>query len=240
MDVNSLIAQLSEWLGVVAVAMLAGISPRFQRRPLVFVYPRRELAVSFSLFALILAFSFISVRNGWFQSGLLVHLLAISALSLIPFALSLLVRKQPLRSAGWGRQTWRVSLYLGFALAILSIFLRGKIFAILRGVSGPETIALVFWLLISLAEESIFRGFLQLRLVSAWGAWRGIAVSGLLFALWQLPLKLALNLPPSSLLVSLGLVLIQGWVLGFLMHKSGHVLAPALYRAVSEWVILLS
>ena len=46
-------------------------------------------------------------------------------------------------------------------------------------------------------------------------------------------------LPFASLGVLLLVTLIQGLLLGWIMRKSGHVLAPALYRAVAAWLLLI-
>ena len=239
MNISSLLAQLSEWLGVIAVAMLAGTSPRFIYRPLVFRFPRREITITFSLFTLVwvVAFIYYSV-NGQSQPGLPERFI-FAALSLVPFLLALRFREQPIRSLGWGRQMLRPSLLMGVTLCMLALFLRGKIFTLLKGVSTPEAMVLLFWLGISLAEESIFRGYIRLRLVSAWGQWPGIGVTSLLFTLWQIPLLLVMHLTTGTLAVSLAFAFLQGLLLGFIAQKSNNILAPALYRAFSEWLILL-
>jgi hypothetical protein len=33
---------------------------------------------------------------------------------------------------------------------------------------------------------------------------------------------------------------VQSLVAGFIMQRSGHVLSPAMYRAVSDWLIFVS
>ena len=49
MALNEFLLKLSEWLGVVAVSMIAGVSPRFRARPLMFKYPQREAFFSLLL-----------------------------------------------------------------------------------------------------------------------------------------------------------------------------------------------
>ncbi len=93
---------------------------------------------------------------------------------------------------------------------------------------------------IGLAEETIFRGYIQLRLVAVWGAWLGVVATAFLFVLWLLPYQLALGQTSIVLLTGLGLAFVQGLVQGYLMHKSGHATAPGIYRAFSEWLSLLS
>lgn len=239
MNFTPLLAQLSEWLGIVAVAMLAGTSARFLYRPIVFRYARREVVVTFSLFALVLVVEFIYYSvGGSSQPGLPEHFI-FAALSLAPFLLALRVRQQPIRSAGWGKQMLRPSLLLGLGLGLLSLFLRGKIFTIMHGISSTQAAALLFWLGISLAEETIFRGYIRLRLVSAFGQWPAIIISALLFTMWQIPMLLVTHLPIGTVSVSLVYALGQGLLLGFIAQKSQNVLAPALYRAFSQWLLLL-
>lgn len=240
MNLNPLLGQLSEWLGVIAVSMLAAISPRFQRRPIVFKFNRREVLISLGLFALALLFSFIFYPM--FLQALPgtqpVARLAIALLALLPFVVALLVRGQPWRSMGWGSQTWQPAGLVGLALAVLTLFLRGKVFTLTK-VSSADWLALLVWLVIALAEETVFRGYIQLRLGSAWGTWRGIAATALLYTIWRIPVSLVLSQNLQTLLLSLLLILLQGLVLGYLMQKTGHVLAPGIYRAFSQWVAML-
>lgn len=235
MTLNQFLLYLSEWLGVIAVIWLAQLSKGFKPKPLGFRYPRREGYVSLGLFTLILVFSFFfytSVAKPADPTGWLWQRLAVAGISALPFILALLVRGQPPRSAGWGRAMLGPSFRVGLALAFLTIFLSGKIFSLINGVSLSEMVALLAWVGISLVEESIFRGYLQLRL-SAWlgDGWGWLACAGL-FVVWQVP-RLMTN--PANLLVSLVLAAVQGSILGWLARKSGHVLGGALYRLISEW-----
>lgn len=240
MNLNPLLAQLSEWLGVIAVAILAGTSPRFQRRPLLFKFNRREVLISLGLFALILMLAFIvyPVLQKALPGSLPTARLVIALLALLPFVVAMLVRGQPIRAIGWGTQTLRPSALVGLALAVLTLFLRGKAFTLPK--VGPNAwLALLLWLGICLAEETIFRGYIQLRLNSAWGTWKGILATTALYTLWRIPVSLALAQDTGTQITSLVLIFAQGLVLGYLMQKTGHVLAPGIYRAFSQWVALL-
>jgi hypothetical protein len=57
-----------------------------------------------------------------------------------------------------------------------------------------------------------------------------------LYIVWNLP---RLLVDPAGLPLSLGLLAVQGVLLGWIARKSNSVLAPAMYRAVSEWVGML-
>jgi len=90
---------------------------------------------------------------------------------------------------------------------------------------------------LALAEESIFRGFIQPRLQAWLGRWVGLVLTAAMFAVWQLPA--VWNAGWETILPSLGLAFAQGLLLGWIMDRSGHVLAPALYRTISLWMSIL-
>lgn len=244
MDSRTLILAGSEVMGVIAVMLLAGLSKSIRQRPLLgFKYPRRETVISLSLFSLLLALS-ILFYNGiipapqtfvtvppelWQQlvAGLIALLLVLALLY---------IRRQPIRSAGWNKAMLSPSLRLGLALAFLAVFLRGAIFSLMDGVSPAELSGLVVWLLLALAETTIFQGYIQLRLTSFFGDRFGWLAAAAVFLLWQLP---RLLLQPETLWVRLGLAAVQAVLLSWLMKRSGHVAGIALYRAVSEWIWLL-
>ncbi len=238
-NLTPFIAQVSEWLGVTAVAMLAGISPRFARKLLAFQYPRREVTVSLALFAAcaaaaVIIYSFFPpARVELFPTARLMA----GAACLFLTGMALRVRGQPVRSAGWGQQTLRPALLLGLALAVLALFLRGRIFTMARQIGQAEAVSLLIWLGICAAEETLFRGYLQLRLSAAWGVWKGTAAAAVLYALFQIPLRLYMGLEMQGVLLAVGLALLQGLVLGYLMQKSGNVLAGIIYRTISEWAL---
>ena len=243
MDSRTLILAGSEVMGVIAVMLLAGLSKSIRQRPLLgFKYPRREAVISLTLFSLLLALS-ILFYNGiipapqpfvtvppelWQQlvAGLIALLLVLALLY---------IRRQPIRSAGWNKTMLSPSLRLGLALAFLAVFLRGAIFSLMDGVSPAELSGLVVWLLLALAETTIFQGYIQLRLTSFFGDRFGWLAAAAVFLLWQLPRLLQ----PETFWIRLGLAAVQAVLLSWLMKRSGHVAGIALYRAVSEWIWLL-
>ncbi len=238
MSQNELLLLAAEYIGVIAVVMLLGLSPRARaRREVKFIYPRREGLYALAGFAVILALAILYYAKS--KGSDLNASLVLAALSALPFAAFLLVRRQPLRSAGWGRANLTLGLQFGLALALLVIFIHNRISTILGGVSGDQITALLFWLAICLLEESIFRGYIQPRL-SAWlGDLPGWVLAAALFALWHLPLWLSRGEILSSVLPGLVLTFVQGMVLGFIQRKSGSVLASGLYRGVATWLSLL-
>lgn len=257
---NNLVAFIAEFAGVVAVTMILGLSPAFRRRPLIFQFQRREVVVSLSLLALVmlgwwtvagrLAFLANPLLVGPFvaapRTGLLAFGLAelrlqaiLAAFLAAPFVAALVVRRQPLLSVGLARRLLRPSLYLGVALALMSIFLRGKIYSILNGLTTPAAYALLAAVLVGLAEEFVFRGFIQLRLSGAWGdVWGWLASAGL-FVAW----RVLVGLLAGAGLASLGLTLIYlaafSLAQGYIMRRCNHIAALALFHAIHLWTLVL-
>jgi membrane protease YdiL (CAAX protease family) len=262
--VNQLLLYLVEFAGVVAVTILLALSPAFQRRrPLIFAYPRREGLVALGIFVVVvailtgLALSFPQSpidpatpahplgQTGTeapfrFGSGQLSRQFFFSLALALPALLALLVRKQPLLSAGLPRPTMRAGLEMGLGLALISLFLASKTNTILNGLSVDQWTYLGAMLAAGLAAEFVFRGFIQLRMMAWLGpAWGWIATSGL-YAIGQIPQKLLVehNTLP-ELGASLGLLFAFGLLLGWIMRKSGNVLAPGIYHAFHNWLMVL-
>jgi membrane protease YdiL (CAAX protease family) len=241
---------VSEWLGVVAVTMLAGTSARFKSiRPVAFVYPRREGILSLYIFSLILVLAVLFYTPA-LNAVPLVQILGLDELSgpldlslvcLLPFLLALIVRKQPALSTGWSSRNLNASLRLGLALVFLAVFLRGALYSLLDGVTSQEIQTLLLWIGIALAEETIFRGYLQTRLANWLGKYQGWILTALLFTLWNTPRFMLYPHPGAPTLVfSLAFTFFQGLLLGWIYLKNGHVAASGMYRAVSEWIFYLA
>ena len=235
---------LPEWLGIAASVWIARASPRFHYRPIGFVHALRDGVIALSLWALAFlleiglisgvlpvpaSFSLANQNSPLSQFGF-EPLAAIAAL-IIVFA-SMLYRRQPLKSAGWSRLTLRNGLLVGVAMGFLTIFLRAKFNAVFSGLSAVQLNALLLASGMCLAEETVFRGYLQLRLQWWLGKSWGFLLTAGLFTLWRLPLFLAV---PETMIFNLGATLVQGLLLGWIMQSCGSVAAPAIYAIISTW-----
>lgn len=249
MDIKFWLGFLSEWLGAVAVTMIAGISPMLKKvRQIEYRFPKREATFALSLFALIYlvafqyftnpAVAFVKNAASAFVGGELAQHMLLAVICLVPFLLALLLRGQPFKSIGWGKDNLRAGATLGIMLAVVTLFLRGKFTALLAGVSSEQGGLLLVWLLLAAAEETIFRGYILGRLSALLGSpWGWLATTGL-FVLWQLPGRLWVS-PIADFWPVLVISAIQGLLLGWIMRKSGHVLAPLLFRAAAGWLLLV-
>lgn len=235
--------------GALGVALLLGLSPRIQNvARLEFKYPRRELrfALIVSLIAVIVNFILFSI-NGIeipefltnLDANIYVPLLFSSLVVIIIVFIILRARWQPNRSAGWNKALLRPAIQFGLALVLLTLFLRGKFISIMSGVPQNALPMLIILLVIALAEETIFRGYIQLRFISSIGKWGGWLAATLIFTIWRVPFLLGSGLAGQHVFYEIGLLFLQGLLLGWIMIKSRHVLVSALYHAFSMWILFL-
>jgi membrane protease YdiL (CAAX protease family) len=250
LDFRQYAAFISEWMGVIAVAWILSRNPRFQKSPVGFKYSRREGFVSLSLSLMVIVFSYVyytRIEPPIYPDPLhlvpapahsLNQAVVVAGLSLTAFLLALFIRKQPFRSAGWHPQLIRTGFQTGIAMALLTIFLRNRAMDVLGWMTGPELGLLPIALGISFAEETIFRGYIQMRLAWWMGVWPGIIASSAIFTLFHLTVWINTQ-PIETILILSALTFAQGMVLGWLMRSGGTVAGLGLYRGVSIWISTL-
>ncbi len=245
MEMNAIILTVSEWVGVIAVTLLLTLSRKLVARPVAFKYLTREVVISSLLALVLIAAAFYAnlvlglptLPHGEAQIG--GQLLWAGAI-LLPVALLLLIRRQPLLSVGLSRPSLRLGLLLGIALALITIFLRGKVYSLLDGVSAAEFNSLLISLVLALAGEIVFRGFIQLRFTAWLGRTVGWLVTSLVHFLFCLPFVWLMNGGVlSAVWIPATVQLVQSVLLGWVMRRSGNVLAGGLYQAASFWVASL-
>lgn len=248
-DVKFWLGYVSEWLGTIAVVMIAGTSPLLKSiRRIEFRFPKREATFALTFFALIYFFAFQFFSNkifGFlrtaaksFEGGETAQRMLIAVIALLPVIILMLVRGQPIKSIGWSKENTRASLTLGLVLVVLTIFLSGKFIPLLHGVTPAQGSLLLVILIWCLAEETIFRGYIQLRLMSFLGTTWGWLATTLLYVLWQMPGTLLIGQFATEW-PRLVITLVQGALLGWIMRKTYHVAAPAMFRAVATWLLLI-
>ncbi len=250
MNTSVLLLYLVEWLGVIGATMLMGLAPAFQRARLGFRYPRREGTVSFLLFAIffLIAFQYYRAAGSLpllpepvkedtlplLLSGLRSQAI-VAAVGLGLVLLALAIRRQPLRSAGWNRETLGAALRLGIGTALVVLFLRGRAMNVMDGLTPGEGTAFLYWAVIALGEETLFRGYIQPRMAAWLGERWGWLAASAMFTLWFLPGRLGVY-SGSVLLWGLLISAVQGLLLGWMMRKTGHAAAPFFYRLISGWI----
>ena len=97
------LGNLSEWLGVIAVVMIAGISPMLKKvRHVDFRFPQRESTFAFTLFVLIYVFAFLFFSNPIFEflkifaanfwGGEVAERTLLAVICLLPFVVAIIAR----------------------------------------------------------------------------------------------------------------------------------------------------
>jgi membrane protease YdiL (CAAX protease family) len=260
MPTSQIIVFVVEWMGVVAVTLLLSLSPVFKtRRPVKFVFAGREVIISLALFAVITVF--LGVMVGRIHQAILppvsltltnprvtfvytpddlLRQAALSGAMLIPFLLALAIRRQPLLSVGLSNRSLKAGLQMGAGLALITIFLTNKTYSILYGLSIAQGLYFVAMLIVSFVQEFIFRGYIQMRLMDWLGETWGWIATAVLFVVWQLPQRLLLEGGSvTDLAVRLGVTLAFGLLLGWIMRRSGSILATTLFATAHNWIMVL-
>lgn len=245
MEINEIILNVSEWAGVIAVTLLLTMNRHFAARPVAFKYQRREVILSTILAIVLIAaavYANLVLRLPTLPSdpGPLPGQFIWAVLILLPVALLLVIRRQPWLSVGLSRPSTRLGLILGVALVLITIFLRGKIYSLLDGITAGEFDALILSLVLALVGEIIFRGFLQLRFTGWLGPTGGWLLTSLAHFLFCLPFIWLVNGGDiTTVWLPASVQLVQSILLGWIMRRSGNVLASGLYQAAHFWVSAL-
>jgi membrane protease YdiL (CAAX protease family) len=258
---NFPILLISEIVGVIAVVLILSISPVVKsKRPLQFLYPKREGSAALTVGILALLFTafvqrfqpllFAQLMNftsypGFFNApkpsfadiNALTAGLIFSAAIIFPVGISLFLRKQPLLSIGLSKPGLKIGLQTGAVLVILVIFLQGKIFAIINGLTQGAFITLTIALAAAIGEEVVFRGYIQPRFSSWLGEkWGWLAAALFYTAWWAIPAAGSFTGDGITFLVSLLYRISLGLLLGWLMKKTGSLYAPILYHTAHLWL----
>lgn len=239
------VALFSEAIGVIAVVMLLGLSPRFKHRAVIFRSARYEGWTSLGLFGAVLTLTYVLFPWQGLSTFVPVQLEDLwprLAVSLVGAGLILLVvlvlRRQPLLSVLLGRKTLGAAFQMGLALVFLSIFLRAKIRALFGGIGEDAVTALFAWAGIAAGQEIVLRGYLQTRLMGWLGNTFGWLLASVLSVAWMLPLWLPnANIGQAALFA--GVALAQALLLGWIARRSGHLLAGILFYTITCWLWMI-
>jgi membrane protease YdiL (CAAX protease family) len=244
MSMNEIILNISEWAGVIAVTLLLSMSRRFGARPVAFKYQRREVILSVILSVLLVLASLyanLGLSLPTQPEGAALPAQFLWALILvIPVALLILIRRQPLLSIGLSRPSTRAGLLVGVALALITLLLRNKVYSLLDGISPAEFDGLLLSLALAFAGEVVFRGFIQLRFTGWLGRTGGWLLTAFIYWLFCLPFTwLVSGGDLARFSTAAAVQMVQALVLGRIMHRTGNVLASGLYQAAHFWATYL-
>ncbi len=261
---NFPILLISEIVGVIAVVLILSISPVVKsKRPLQFLYPKREGSAALTVGILVLLFTafvqrfqpllfaqlinftsypglFNATKSTFANINALTAALIFSAAIIFPVGISLFIRKQPLLSIGLSKPGLKIGLQTGAVLVILVIFLQGKIFDIINGLSQGAFLTLAVAFVAVLGEEVVFRGYIQPRFAAWLGEkWGILAAIFLYLAWWALPAIGAYSGDGLQLLGGFLYRITLAFLLSWIMKKTGSLLTPMLYHTAHLWLAFM-
>ena len=151
---------------------------------------------------------------------------------------------QKLESIGIRKDDLGKSAVLGFSLGAILIVIYGVVVSSLglkfEGLSSTFLYGVVFFIMVGLSEETIFRGFIQNRLIARFGTLRGLVATSFFFALYHLPLLYILYSGDilGSLLGAL-LRFFPGLIFGYIMIRCQNLIAPSIFHIIYDYVIFV-
>jgi len=158
-----------------------------------------------------------------------------------PVVLVMKMRREPWASAGvTTRELGRATL-VGAALFVLGtsvvlVFHPDGPAALLGRFSTHHLWSLAAFAIVGFGEEFAFRGYLQTRLVAWLGTATGWVAASLIMALAHVVQRMAVQGlgPVEALLSSLALLPISLFA-GYVMLRTGNVMAPGLFHTMANW-----
>lgn len=159
-----------------------------------------------------------------------------------PVFIVMRLRKEPLASAGASANALGHSLAVSVPLlAALAVW-----FLVTQWGEGIDLFqvrsawALLQFLIVGLAEEFVYRGYLQTRLIGWLGLYRGWILASVLMAMAHVGHRVVtLGMTGTQALLSSASLVPVSLFLGFVMVRTRSIVAPGLLHAAINWVDLL-
>jgi membrane protease YdiL (CAAX protease family) len=155
----------------------------------------------------------------------------------LPMTLMLRLNRETLRSTGLTTSNFWKATVVGLFLAAATLVMgHGGPGAALRGLDSQRLQALLYFGIVGFGEEFLFRGYLQSRMVAWLGQMRGWVLASVIMALAHLPVRiLAQGMDLPHALASSAALIFVSLLCGFVMLRTGNVVAPALFHAFADW-----
>ena len=163
------------------------------------------------------------------------------AIYIIPVALVMIKNKETLATVGITRRNLWQSLLIGSALALTTFYFQpGGLISKLARLQPHHAIAFVYFFCVGFEEEFLYRGYLQTRLVAWLGKPRGWVLASVIMAyvhiinlLWIRGECISKAFLASTALIPVSLLM------GFIMLRTGNLVAPGLFHTFANWVTTL-
>jgi len=166
--------------------------------------------------------------------------LILTLLLVFPVLAAVKLLREHWGSSGLTRHNLLPSVMIGLVVGGLA----GIIMLALRNnpatLTGNHVTLLLFYAFVGFGEEVVFRGYVQTRLIGWFGRTSGWLGASLLMVLVHLSQRLAvLGASPVEALGAALLLLPFSLLLGYLMLRTGNVVAPGLTHSLAGWVSAL-
>ncbi|UCH32471.1 MAG: CPBP family intramembrane metalloprotease [Candidatus Bathyarchaeota archaeon] len=230
---------------IIGIPIVYLLSNALKLRPksLVIEHPRRELTL---VFLVIIALSaMISVRSVTYKLPPWLQVDAIDLLWVavyyttlfIPVIIAMKRTGQNLRSIGISSEDkWRM-FALGLIFSAIYITITGivapSIGVKFMGFSTSQAYGLIFFAIVGFGEETIWRGYIQTRLIAYAGTLKGYVIASLLFALWHFPIYY--HGVVLETLASTFLVLVPSLLMGYIMLRSQNIIPSSIFHLFWDW-----
>ena len=173
---------------------------------------------------------------GHFGPARLLRMVGLYAFLLLPMTVWVWRRRLGWRTCGWGREGVARALALGVLLGAGALLLRARPFAPQRLSLADTWWALAAYAVVALAEETLYRGFLQGRLEAWLGRWPGYLITALLFTALHLPARLLGGEPLIQALTYATVQLLpMALLFGAAMLAARHTATPTLLHLAWNW-----
>jgi membrane protease YdiL (CAAX protease family) len=174
-----------------------------------------------------------------FEPSHLLIALVVIPIYLLPALIVTIRRRESFESIGiTARNLWQ-STIIGFIISAMIVCLDSNKLQKLPLIGMCHIIALGFYAVVGFGEEFLFRGFLQNRLMAWLGAWRGVLLTAVVFTMFHMPQQLIVGFSWTQVLISTGNYIPISLFLGFVMLRTGNLMAIGLFHTFANWINVL-
>lgn len=160
----------------------------------------------------------------------LLQLLA-NAIILLPFGITLVIRKQSLKTMGVFKENLLPSVLGGLVVSALACVFFKQI-SLKFWLSAPTLFQLLAQLGVGFSEEMIFRGYLLSRFSAFFKRTQAELLTAGMFAIVHIPQRLFYNYTRMELIIDLVVLLIWGWVFNRIVRRIGNITGLAILHSV--------
>jgi len=212
--------------------------------PISFESPKKEVAVSIIPYLILFAFVIFvfwrsssqnattdnTSQDNYNAQTALLQLLA-NAIILVSFVITLVIRKQSLKTMGVFKENLLPSVLGGLVVSALACVFFKQV-SLKFWLSAPTLFQLLAQLGVGFSEEMIFRGYLLSRFSAFFKRVPAELLTAGMFALIHIPQRLFNKYTPTELIIDLVVLFIWGWVFNRTVRHIGNVTGIAILHSV--------